>query len=145
MSRGIRNNNPGNIKDFGIPWEGLAADHERTPEQQKESTFCVFRGPHWGIRAMAIILRNYQKKHNLRTINQMMNRWAPKSDSNPIYQYTNYVAEKVGVGQNVSIDVDDFDTMLKLVRAITRFENGEDPYDCEYHTGLILAGIEPRT
>ena len=44
-SRGIRNFNPGNIKDFGIPWNGLAAPEQMTLEQKQEMTFCVFTGP----------------------------------------------------------------------------------------------------
>merc|ERR1711920_200619 len=29
MPRGIRNNNPGNIKDFGIPWKGLVGKDDK--------------------------------------------------------------------------------------------------------------------
>ena len=143
MSRGIRNNNPGNIKDFGIPWEGIMADDDRNAAQKSEKTFVVYRRPWWGIRAMAIIFRNYSRKHGLKTVSGMIKRWAPGSDNNPTDVYVQFVATHLSVRINEQIDVEDFAIMRLLVQAVTQFENGKDPYTWQYETGLILAGIEP--
>ena len=143
MSRGIRNFNPGNIKDFGIPWNGMMAYDDRDTAQKQESTFVVFRAPWWGIRATAIIIRNYQRRHGLKTIAEIINRWAPASDNNPVSDYAAFVAARVGTPSNYEIDAEDFSTMRAIVQAIVSFENGLDPYTWEYNTGLILAGIEP--
>lgn len=51
--RGIRNNNPGNIKKTSDKWEGLNAD------QSKDDTFCQFSDAKYGIRAMAKLLYKY--------------------------------------------------------------------------------------
>lgn len=80
-ARGIRNFNPGNIKDVGIPWDGIAAWSDRTEEQKNESTFVVFRAPWWGIRAMAVILSNYATRHGLKTVQEIIGRWAPDRKS----------------------------------------------------------------
>jgi len=142
-SRGIRNNNPGNIKDFGIPWNGLAEKDRMTAEQREEMIFCVFTGPWWGIRAIAVILKNYSARHGLNSIHKIISRWAPGSDNNQPAKYALYVAEQVGVSVYETIDVLDYGTMRKLVAAIVQYENGADPYTWEYNTGLIMAGIEP--
>ena len=142
-SRGIRNFNPGNIKDFGIPWNGLAAPEQMTLEQKQEMTFCVFTGPWWGIRAIAVILKNYSARHGLNSIHKIISRWAPGSDNNNPARYALYVADLVGVSVYETIDVMDYETMRKLVAAIVQYENGSDPYTWEYNTGLIMAGIEP--
>ena len=143
-SRGIRNFNPGNIKDFGIPWNGLAAPEQMTLEQKQEMTFCVFTGPWWGIRAIAVILKNYSARHGLNSIHKIISRWAPGSDNNNPARYALYVADLVGVSVYETIDVMDYETMRKLVAAIVQYENGSDPYTWEYNTGLIMAGIEPK-
>lgn len=60
--RGIRNNNPGNIR-WGDDWKGLVPKDQRT-----DKSFCQFTTPEYGIRAMIIILRNYQRKYGLDTV-----------------------------------------------------------------------------
>lgn len=148
-ARGLRCFNPGNIKRTGIAWDGLMAPEDMTPEQAAETTFCVFRAPWWGIRAMAKILLNYRRKHNLRTVDQIMHRWAPGADNNPTTAYVTYVTRHLGVRRAEEINVEDFETLFPLVQAITWFENGltilTDPYTWEYQAGLILAGVEPST
>jgi hypothetical protein len=143
-TRGIRNHNPGNIKDFDIPWKGILADDDRDADQKAENTFVVFCGPWWGIRAMAITIRNYSRRHGLQTIEGIIRRWAPAGDINPTDDYIEFVADAVGVHRGNKIDVEDFQKMRKIVQAIVRFENGEDPYTWQYEAGLILAGIEPK-
>src|SRR5574337_804815 len=75
-SRGIRNNNPGNIRKSSEPWRGLAA-----AKDQKDPAFFTFETPEWGIRAMAVILRTYQTKYGLRTIRAIIGRWAPSAEN----------------------------------------------------------------
>jgi len=82
--RGIRNNNPGNIRRSDDQWRGLAAD-------QTDADFFRFAEPRFGIRAMARILQVYQEHHGLRTIREIINRWAP-SVENPTGDYVTAVA-----------------------------------------------------
>lgn len=72
--RGIRNNNPGNIK-LGEPWFGLR-------RIQTDPEFCQFESDVWGIRAMIIIIRTYVCKYNLRYVKEIISRWAPTNENN---------------------------------------------------------------
>ena len=53
--RGIRNNNPGNIRRNGDPWQGLA-------KEQNDREFFTFKSAVYGIRALARLLITYQDK-----------------------------------------------------------------------------------
>lgn len=120
--RGIRNNNPGNIR-WGDEWQGLVPNSERT-----DKSFCQFISPEYGIRAMIIILRNYEKRHGLNTIRKIINRWAPPVE-NDTEAYINSVAKQVGVDADKVIDVTDSRVMIPLLQAIITHENGSQPYD----------------
>lgn len=144
--RGIRNNNPGNIRKGTGKWQGL-------DPIQKDSEFCTFISPVWGIRAMAIILRNYQTKHGLYTITNIINRWAPPhGDRNgplPGGEYTQdtssyaaHVAKCMGKSVDDIIVLSDIPTIFKLITAMIDHENGQQPYDGDtIMQALKLAGI----
>ncbi|WP_241610277.1 structural protein [Rosenbergiella epipactidis] len=121
-ARGIRNNNPGNIR-WGDDWQGLVPKSERT-----DKSFCQFTAPEYGIRAMIIILRNYEKKHGLNTVRKIINRWAPPVE-NDTEAYVNSVAKQVGVDADKVIDVTDSRVMIPLLEAIITHENGSQPYE----------------
>ncbi len=118
--RGVRNNNPGNIDRTAIPWQG----EDRSPEAMKrEPRFCVFLTPQAGFRALAKTLLTYQRKHGLRTVREIINRWAPPSENNTS-AYVAQVAREVGVGANEIIGLHRQVTLQRLVTAIARHENG---------------------
>lgn len=119
--RGIRNNNPGNIR-WGDDWKGLVAVARRT-----DKSFCQFVKPEYGIRAMVIVLHNYQRKHGLSTVSGIINRWAPTSE-NDTQSYINSVAKATGVTPDQRIDTNDSRFMMKLLQAIIQHENGVQPY-----------------
>lgn len=120
-SRGIRNNNPGNIR-WGDEWQGLVDKPQRT-----DKAFCQFTSPEYGIRAMIIILRNYQSKYGLRTITSMIKRWAPPNENNT-QAYIDSVAQATGTGADRPIDLTDSRKLFPLLQAIIRHENGSQPY-----------------
>tara|TARA_R100000315_G_scaffold37273_1_gene15659 strand:- start:16346 stop:16741 length:396 start_codon:yes stop_codon:yes gene_type:complete len=125
MSRGIRNNNPGNIR-HGIDWDGLDED------QSKDEEFSQFSTPEYGIRAMFKILKTYDNKYNLNTIEGIINRWAPPIE-NDTESYIDFVSSKVGKDRSEVLDQEDY---ILLVEAIIHMENGEQPYPLV----LITAG-----
>ena len=130
IPRGIRNNNPGNIR-HGNDWKGLA-------EEQPDPAFCTFVSPEYGLRAIVVILRNYDRKHGLRTVREFINRWAPPNE-NDTTGYAEHVARRLGVPVDEEIDVNDY--MTGLVKAIVLHENGQQPYSDEQITEAIrLAG-----
>lgn len=132
--RGIRNNNPGNIR-WGDEWQGLVAKNQRT-----DKSFCQFTSPEYGIRAMIVILRNYQNKYGLRTVTGMIKRWAPPNENNT-QAYINSVAQATSTGANQPIDLTDSRKLFQLLQAIIQHENGFQPYGFDvFVSALDLAG-----
>lgn len=135
--RGIRNNNPGNLRRSGDPWQGLA-------DRQTDMEFFTFKSAIYGIRALARTLISYQDKHGLRTIRQIISRWAPPNENNT-NAYIRAVAADVEQDADQILDMHRFDHLLPLTKAIIRHENGQQPYaDAELTKGLVLAGVEPE-
>lgn len=122
LPRGIRNNNPGNIRKSADNWQGLS------PEQT-DSAFFQFKTPLYGIRALAVVLRNYRDKHGLHTVRGIINRWAPPVENNTS-SYVNAVASAMGVSPDAPLAWN-WDMLRKLVAAIIKHENGQQPYSME--------------
>lgn len=148
MTRGIRNNNPGNI-EIGAPWQGLMKPEDMTAEQLAEDRFCVFSSPAYGIRALARTIITYQDKRKagdgsrIDTVREIVERWAPENENNT-QAYAAHVRKVLGVRVGDVIDVHDYETMRGIVHGIIKHENGVQPYtDAQIDKGLALAGIEP--
>lgn len=141
LPRGIRNNNPGNIR-VGEKWLGLSTPDQLTPYQQKETAFCVFSAPRWGIRAMAKLLMLYQDRYNLDTVAGMIGRWAPPNE-NDSKAYARTVAKAMQVDVSQSFPLGEYRYAHPMIKAMITVENGQQPYtDEQIDAGLVLAGIE---
>lgn len=131
-ARGIRNNNPGNIRDTGAAWVGRTGS---------DGAFVTFDTPANGIRALAVLLRNYQRNYHLDTVSAILARYAPASENNTA-AYVAHVAGLMGVGANQRIDLGDPVTLQNLVSAIITHENGVNPYDgATIAAGVLAAGV----
>ena len=86
-TRGIRNNNPANIRR-GCKWKGLT-------EKQTDKEFCQFVSMTWGVRALLITLRTYVVKYHLHTVREIITRWAPPSDGNNTEKYIKFVEDAI--------------------------------------------------
>ena len=139
MPRGYRNNNPGNIR-VGSAWRGLADPVDKFAFQTRESNFCVFREPEWGLRALAILLRRYKNDHGLDTPRKIISRWAPANDNNDVASYAAQLASALGINPDGFVDANADDQLLVMMRAIARHENGAAPpyADMQYKTALLL-------
>lgn len=126
-TRGIRNNNPGNIRKSATVWAGQAP-----PEAQVDKAFVIFTAPEYGIRAMAKILRNYFAR-GTDTIREVISTWAPASE-NDTQAYIASVANKLGMSPDQRLSAMD---LPKLIPAIIHHENGAQPYPID----LINKGI----
>ena len=129
--RGIRNNNPGNIR-HGANWQGLNPDGRKI-----DPTFCVFTAPVYGIRALATVLINYKKIHNLNTVRQIISRYAPPNE-NQTTAYIQSVAKQLGVYPDTVIDIEERGVLTVFIKAVIRMENGIQPYSDE----TIQQGID---
>ena len=134
--RGIRNNNPGNLRRTDTAWQGLV-------ERQTDSDFFMFKSPIYGIRAMARVLISYQVKHELRTIRQIIERWAPENE-NDTAAYVEAVSTDMGIPADQALDMHAYADLKPLVEAIIKHENGQQPYTgAQVDKALVLAGVEP--
>lgn len=77
LPRGIRNNNPLNIRRGKTPWL-----YEVTLAECPDKSFCQFQTMRTGWRAAFMLLRTYLLKYKLRTIRQIISKWAPSNENN---------------------------------------------------------------
>jgi hypothetical protein len=137
LPRGLRNFNPGNIRlNPSTTWQGEV--------KGTDPDFCTFSSFAYGIRALATIVLNYQRKRGLRTVATIINRWAPPNE-NDTGAYARAVAKAVGVSPDEQIDVEQYAVLRPLVEAIIKHENGRlAPVTAsDIDAGLALAGIMP--
>ena len=116
--RGIRNNNPLNIRRSADRWRGLR-------EEQTDPDFCQFKSLEWGLRAAFIILRTYMTKYKLCTVKQLIGRWAPRSE-NDTARYIDFVCQKTWLKPNERIKFWEKNKMCILVWAMANFECGKE-------------------
>ena len=132
--RGLRNNNPLNIRrNPANKWVGQA------PEQ-KDREFVTFISMPYGIRAGVIILMNYWDKRGLRTVREMIATWAPPSE-NDTDAYVRQVCLLSGLEANATADVYDPDTLFILLDAMIVVECGVRLPESVIREGMALAGL----
>jgi murein DD-endopeptidase MepM/ murein hydrolase activator NlpD len=116
-STGERNNNYLNLKNGPSPWLDADGKDSRTDERGH----AVFRNPAYGVRAGLLQLRIYYFTHQLRTIAQILARWAPSSDTvgslpgapqNSPKEYSTFVAGRMGISFNQQLDLFDKDKTI---------------------------------
>lgn len=135
LPRGIRNNNPGNIR-WGSNWNGLDESGKK-----KDKSFCVFIAPEWGIRALAKLILNYDRLYNVNTVKEIITRYAP-SNENDTEAYIAHVCKVGGFEKDEELNVTDKEVMIYLLKGIILHENGVQPYSDEIlEKGMFLAGI----
>lgn len=118
MSRGLRNCNPGNIRNSHTLFKG-----EVRPSTDK--SFKQFESMAYGYRAIFKILKYYSEHYKINTIRWMISRWAPPFDGgNDTEAYIKTVCDKVGLGPNDIVNVENKNIMVKFVSAISLVENG---------------------
>jgi hypothetical protein len=128
LPRGIRNNNPGNIRYDGTQWQGL-------DEPPSDGAFCRFVDVRYGIRAMVKILNSYYKR-NINSVAAIINAWAPASE-NDTFSYISRVAFELNVMRDAYLPPERWP---ELIAAIIKHENGAQPYTIAMiNEGVALA------
>lgn len=130
MTHGERNNNPGNIRHVpGVVWQGQSA-------VQTDPAFVQFDDPIYGIRAIARIMKSYEKR-GIDTLADAINRWAPPNE-NDSEAYVTDVCDRCGVNPDTRLDFSQ--VMPSLVKAIIHHENGEVIYtEDQINRGIALS------
>ena len=125
--RGLRNNNPLNIRNGVSRWKGME-------EQEEEKEFVCFLTLSMGYRAAWILLRNYHQRllneGKNYTLGNIIERWAPPEDGNDSKAYVRNVlrlcAGKVAGRQPLPLpDTDEGKPIFtEIIAAMTCVENG---------------------
>lgn len=116
MSRGLRNNNPGNIRRSRVRYKG-----EVRPSRDPD--FKEFETMAYGYRAVFVLLDTYRSRYGLNTIRQMLNRYAPPTE-NFTEGYVRFVADYSGVMPDEVVDTRSEKDMIPIVAAMSKIENG---------------------
>ena len=131
VPRGIRNNNPGNIRH--VPnrndWLGLCA-------QPQVEGFCRFQTPEHGVRAICRILQSYQGR-GVCTVSSTIAAWAPARDNNDVASYVDTICSEAKLSADSRIDLKNEAQLSAFLKAMIRHENGQMPYS----DAVILKGI----
>ena len=123
-SRGIRNNNPLNIRRSADNWPGAR-------EEQTDQSFVQFKSMAYGYRAAWKTLQSYYNRfcHQSRpfTVRNIISRWAPPQE-NDTEAYIRTVLQLSGLGGKENLlppsNVDSYDRLAKLISAMTCMECG---------------------
>ncbi|KKK48330.1 hypothetical protein LCGC14_3146210, partial [marine sediment metagenome] len=104
-------------------WQGMS-------EEQTDDRFITFDSPEHGIRAMARVLKNYGRQHNLRTVEEILSRWSPSS-SNQTDAYIRHVSQELNLSPTAPLDLSNDELLTNLIQVMIKHENGAAPYDEE--------------
>lgn len=131
--RGIRNNNPLNIRLSKDKWVGRVA-------LQSDPSFVQFVSMAYGCRAAFIILKRYIRKYGCDTIRKIITRWAPANENNT-EAYIKRVSQDMMNDPDDSLSYNDQDRMVRLMMAMSKVENGGNYLnETDVRLGYELAG-----
>lgn len=116
VPRGIRNNNPLNIR-IGNTWLG----ERDNPTDQDFEEFVTIE---YGLRAAFCILRRYIRRYHKNTVTSIVSTWAPSSENNTL-KYIDTVCHRTGLTPTQPITYEDKTTMCRLVAAMAFVECGQ--------------------
>ena len=124
--RGIRNNNPLNIR--------RNADDFRGEIKGNDKTFKTFSSMTFGYRAAFVILHTYLTE-GCNTIEKIIARWAPSSENNT-EKYIANVEKWSGVSKEQILTAADGADYIMIVNAMSAVENGRNA-----DIGQVIAGF----
>lgn len=127
--RGLRNNNPGNIRKSLEVYQGEI--------ESIDKSFKQFESMAYGYRAILRILTTYIEKYSLDTVDKMIYRWAPPAE-NDTEAYIEFVCKSAGVDRKAKIQSKDEETMCRMVAGMSEMENGRKADMADVRAGWRL-------
>lgn len=129
MSRGLRNNNPGNIRLSKTAYKGEVSS--------TDTAFKQFSQMKYGYRAMFILLHYYQRNYMDDTIRKFINRYAPPVENNT-QAYIQTVCAHSGKFADERITTANEQDMTAIVSAMSLVENGTPANPVDVQAGWEL-------
>jgi hypothetical protein len=122
--RGIRNNNPLNIRHSADQWQGVR-------QEQTDKSFVQFKSMAYGYRAAWKTLQSYYNRFCQQskpfTVRNIIHRWAPPNE-NDTQAYIRTVVQLSGIGEEENLlppkDVNSYIRLSGLLAAMTCMECG---------------------
>lgn len=122
--RGIRNNNPLNIRRSATRWQGAR-------EEQTDKSFVQFKSMAYGYRAAWKVLQSYYERFCLQgqtfTVRNIISRWAPPSENDTEAYITNVLKiSSIGGRENLlpPSNASGYGRLSRLILAMTCIECG---------------------
>ncbi len=115
-SRGLRNNNPLNIRKNTEQFQGEI--------NGKDKSFKTFSSLPYGYRAGFVILGTYLSQ-GLNTVEKIIAHWAPTTE-NDTESYIAHVERWSGVSRNKELTARDGSEYMLIVAAMSFVENGQN-------------------
>lgn len=116
IPRGIRNNNPLNIR-IGNVWLGEV-------REPTDPDFEQFISMVYGVRAGFVLLRRYIRHYHRTTIPQVIAAWAPSTENNT-EAYIVAVCQMSKISRDETLDYYNQDQMYRLMDAMIFHECGQ--------------------
>ena len=122
LPRGIRQNNPGNLRHYpNLSWEGMVG--------QDDDGFCIFSSMSKGVRAACLhLIAGFKQAHRSGgrqgedTVREILHEWAPTNE-NDTEAYINSVCRRTGFAPDTVIPLTR-GNIRALANAIFIHENG---------------------
>ena len=134
LERGLRDNNPLNIKPAGFSYQNQIGVDDIGEG--------IFTDTIYGLRAAALDLYTAYYVHGRKTLTDIISVFAPASDGNDVNAYINYVSDQTGIDPNADIGMNG-DVLFKVMRAMANMELGESNAaiipDQDFITGIQSA------
>ena len=132
-ARGIRNNNPLNIRRSADKWQGQINaitpnpsfpegkghinGNDSSPRGGREGVFCQFESMAYGWRAaFRLLCHTYYGKYKLRTIRDIIYRWAPPTENNT-EGYIDFVCRQTKYNAGCELKADSSYILLGIAMA----------------------------
>lgn len=130
MSRGLRNNNPLNIRHNPDTFVGEVPGNDKA--------FKTFISQAHGYRAAFVTLHTYLVKYGRNTIGKIISAWAPPEDNNDTEAYIASVEKQSGIARDKVLSADNGKDYIKIVAAMSKVENGTAARIQEVESGFNL-------
>lgn len=116
LPRGLRNNNPLNIR-IGNVWLGEVS-------KPTDPSFEQFVHIDYGLRAAFVLIRRYINHYRRTTIPQIIAAWAPAAENN-VTAYVDRVVQLSGIPIDQQLRFENKEQMVALVAAMAHVECGQ--------------------
>lgn len=128
MPRGLRNNNPLNIRHSADRFQGEIAGTDKS--------FKTFSSLAYGYRAAFVILGTYLSQ-GFNTIEKIISRWAPPAE-NDTESYISQVERYSGVPRHKELTSASETEYMMIVAAMSFVENGQNADIAQVQAGFNL-------